>query len=688
MPTGSQHISEKLRRTFRNSTGWRRSIVSISDWFRGSTTNDSTIAEEPSANVMENGVNYSLPKLPLPELQHTLCRYLEAVQPILSEKQYKYTERLVENFASQNGTGEKLQQILQKRRETYANWAYDWWLDDMYLNNQIALPINSNPGMVFPLRPNADVFGPLQMAQYAARMVTSAMSFKQKLDKNEIQVETVKSNGNSQPLCMAQYYRIFTSYRMPGITKDSLMRSETEFTKWRPHIVVICNEQFYIIHLTTGKNADVLTENEIISQMLYIITDNMDKKPNATPVGILTGLKRDKWATIREQLVKDESNQRNASFIEKCMLIICFDLKELRPSFNSKYNYENVGFKTASRDETNMAHQMIHGGGSCANTANRWFEKTIQLVIGSDGVSGLCYEHSPAEGVAVINAVESMLKSCSDLGNIDKPDAPEIIPEKLTWNLTRNIEKEIYSAKEQIDNCIQDLDFNVFRFQLYGKNFIKSCKVSPDGYVQLALQLTYFKLHNKLCATYESASTRRFLLGRVDCIRAATMEALEWVSAMHDQGAEYKYTDLSKPRRPSIASSYEKKLQLFHAAMKKQVEIITENITGQGIDIHLLGLRQTAKDYLINAEIFEDEAFAIANHFSLSTSQVTTRTNSFMGYGPVVPDGYGASYNLKEDSVIFCISSFYSNGTTSTNRFTERLKESLLSMKDLLTYFN
>lgn len=28
--------------------------------------------------------------------------------------------------------------------------AYKWWLDDMYLLNSSALPINSNPGMVFP----------------------------------------------------------------------------------------------------------------------------------------------------------------------------------------------------------------------------------------------------------------------------------------------------------------------------------------------------------------------------------------------------------------------------------------------------------------------------------------------------------------------------------------------------------
>lgn len=30
--------------------------------------------------------------------------------------------------------------------------AYDWWLNDMYMDNPIPLPVNSNPGMVFPPR--------------------------------------------------------------------------------------------------------------------------------------------------------------------------------------------------------------------------------------------------------------------------------------------------------------------------------------------------------------------------------------------------------------------------------------------------------------------------------------------------------------------------------------------------------
>jgi len=109
-----------------------------------------------------------------------------------------------------------------------------------------------------------------------------------------------------------------------------------------------------------------------------------------------------------------------------------------------------------------------------------------------------------------------------------------------------------------------------------------------------------------MVATYESASTRRYKLGRVDCIRSTTMEALEWVRSMQ--------TD----------ESVEEKVKKFHAAVEKQTTIMVENILGEGIDIHLLGLRQQASELGIPIpKLFEDETFAIANHFALSTSQVT-----------------------------------------------------------------
>lgn len=59
--------------------------------------------------------------------------------------------------------------------------------------------------------------------------------------------------------------------------------------------------------------------------------------------------------------------------------------------------------------------------------------------------------------------------------------------------------------------------------------------------------------------------------------------------------------------------------------------------------------------------------------------------DSFMGYGPVVPDGYGCSYNPKKDCIVFCISAFNSCPNTSVSRFAQNLEDSLNQMQSLLT---
>lgn len=88
------------------------------------------------------------------------------------------------------------------------------------------------------------------------------------------------------------------------------------------------------------------------------------------------------------------------------------------------------------------------------------------------------------------------------------------------------------------DSLIDDVDLHVLLYNEFGRNFIKGRGLSPDAFIQLALQLTYYKVHRRLVSTYESAGLRQFKLGRVDNIRAATSEALEWVKAMCDEGIE------------------------------------------------------------------------------------------------------------------------------------------------------
>jgi len=44
------------------------------------------------------------------------------------------------------------------------------------------------------------------------------------------------------------------------------------------------------------------------------------------------------------------------------------------------------------------------------------------------------------------------------------------------------------------DRSVEDFDLYIVRFTDYGKEFPKTQNMSPDAFIQLALQLTYFKL--------------------------------------------------------------------------------------------------------------------------------------------------------------------------------------------------
>ena len=53
-------------------------------------------------------------------------------------------------------------------------------------------------------------------------------------------------------------------------------------------------------------------------------------------------------------------------------------------------------------------------------------------------------------------------------------------------------------ARANADVMRQDIDLHILKHDAYGKGFIKTCKISPDAYIQMALQLAYYKVSYKL----------------------------------------------------------------------------------------------------------------------------------------------------------------------------------------------
>ncbi|KAG5855467.1 hypothetical protein ANANG_G00049350 [Anguilla anguilla] len=594
--------------------------------------------------------NTVLPKLPVPPLQQTLDTYLKCMEHLVSKEQFRKTKAIVEKFGAAGGVGELLQKKLQERRDKTDNWVYDYWLEDMYLNNRLALPVNSSPVMVFPKQSFRDRSDTLR---FAAHLISGVLEYKALLDGRALPVEYARGQLAGTPLCMEQYYRLFSSYRLPGPKKDTLVAQKSSVMPEPEHIIVACKNQFFVLDVVI--NFRRLNERDLFTQLEKIVKMAANAEERLPPIGLLTSDGRTQWAEARSALMKDSTNRDSLDAIERCLCLVCLD--------------DPSGVEPT---DTNRALQMLHGGGHNKNGANRWYDKPMQFVIGADGVCGVVCEHSPFEGIVLVQCSEYLLKymkgSPSKL--VRAASVSELpAPRRLHWKCSPEVQGFLASSADRLERSVRNLDMDAYKFKIYGKEFIKKQKMSPDAYIQVALQFAFYRCNGRAVSTYESASIRRFREGRVDNIRSATAEALAFVRSMTDE-------------KSSVPDA--EKMKRLWDAINAQTNYTVLAITGMAIDNHLLGLREIAQELKMEKpEIFTDETYLSSNQFILSTSQVPTTVEMFCCYGPVVPNGYGACYNPQPDHIVFCVSSFRESTETCSAVFTEALEGCLLEMRDL-----
>ncbi|KAM4647406.1 carnitine O-acetyltransferase isoform 2-T2 [Amazona ochrocephala] len=585
----------------------------------------------------------ALPHLPVPPLQQTLDRYLLALQPIISEEELNHTQGLVAEFCKPGGVGERLQKGLERRAKKTENWLSDWWLKTAYLEYRLPVVVHSSPALVLPKQDFLDRQGQLR---FAAKLIEGILDFKSMIDNETLPVEYM----GGKPLCMNQYYHILSSCRIPGPKRDSIVSYAKGKSQSR-HITVVHNFQFFELDVYNSDGSP-LTTDQIFVQLEKIW--NTSLQTNKEPIGILTTNHRNSWAKAYNNLLKDNTNKESVRAIEKSICTICLDAPMPRVSDDTY--------------KSSVAAQMLHGGGSRLNSGNRWFDKTIQFIIAEDGSFGLVYEHAPAEGPPIVALLDYIVEYTKKPKLLKSPTTPLPMPKKLRFNITPEIKNDIEKAKQDLNMLVEDLDIKVLVFHQFGKDFPKSEKISPDAFIQLALQLAYYRMYGHSCATYESASLRMFRLGRTDTIRSTSVASLKFVQSMD-----------------SPDKSDQEKANLLRRAIQAHREYTDMAVRGNAIDRHLLGLKlQAIEDLVSIPELFMDTAYAIAMHFNLSTSQVPAKTDCVMCFGPVVPDGYGICYNPMDEHINFAISAFNSCADTNAARMAHYLEKALLDMRVLL----
>ena len=74
-----------------------------------------------------------LPKLPLPNINETMEKYLDSVVAYVSPDDYERTKGHVKEFLSHEDDLEKIKRFLEKRNEENANWVMVGYNVDSYI---------------------------------------------------------------------------------------------------------------------------------------------------------------------------------------------------------------------------------------------------------------------------------------------------------------------------------------------------------------------------------------------------------------------------------------------------------------------------------------------------------------------------------------------------------------------------
>ena len=244
-------------------------------------------------------------------------------------------------------------------------------------------------------------------------------------------------------------------------------------------------------------------------------------------------------------------------------------------------------------------------------------------------------------------------------------------PAQIKFNLTEDVLAQIASAKQEYEvKIVQNgVALYVLEFDQFGKNLVKNAKLSPDGFVQMALQLAYYTKHGKLCLTYESSHTRIFRKGRTETVRSASTDALAFVQSMHDPDAG----DLQR-------------IGLLRKAVNSHIAYMRQAMSGNGVDRHLMGLYVIAyKAGLVGEKtpaIFTDAGYQL--NYQLSTSQTPGYQTGGGGFNPTDLNGYGVSYVVNDDTLVFHVSSWKASQETSSTEFATSISEALMAMRAVL----
>ena len=631
---------------------------------------DETWLEEHHTGGEEKGRNltttmmYSnqseLPNLPITSIEDTLKRFLPTAMPLAESKdEMKSLQRAIDKFPNQ---ASMLQKRLSERVDQSKNssWLQHWWNTLGYLQVRDSVVINVSYYFNFQddktLRTGDSTSNNPVQIQRAASILYACGQYRNLVTSGRLQPDTI--GRNKTPLCMTAYKYMFHACRIPRLEQDSYRIYDPHVYK---HAVVACRGRFFKIPLIDNVTGEVISVSTLESHLNLIMEfadsasskndDNESAAAAITELGYLTGDNRDVWANARTALLDCTGMSEAMEVLESGCVMLNLDL-------------------TNPVSKAECGRQYLYGNGY-----NRWFDKSVQLVVCPNGKAGLVGEHSMMDGMPMIGLAnhivntsyeqarnESSSSSSPSGGQLEESTISDIFGD---ITLSPQILDMIETSKQSYYEWTGKHGIDVQSFQGYGSNFIKTSGFSPDAYVQMAMQVATSHLFEKQVGTYEATQTRVFLHGRTETTRTVSPASAEFVKGMNDN-----------------TLSPDDKINLLSKACASHSQYIGNASKGLGVDRHFLGLSMLVQDGEHMPDLYSDPVFIRSKRWRVSTSNLTNPTINTWGYGEVVPDGVGLSYAVHKDHLMFGITALKEHGWTE--RLSQYLEDTLCEMRVLV----
>ncbi len=565
------------------------------------------------------------------DLARSAKSLIQWASPLLSPAELEASRAAADNFI--DGPGPVLQAELERTRAESADIfeLFHYW-EGVYLKQRDPLPVNVNPFYTFDPSAIPKETDPCRLA---ARMALAAASFCIDLDRGEAPIDRLRG----EPLCMAGYAKLFRTSRVAALVRDRVTVGSPDSLEGRCALVLVggCPALLELIS-EDGQLRDV---DEVASCLRTLV--NESKEPDPNPIGLLTCLHRDDAAWARGILVQEPENKRTLARLEGTLFALCLD-------------------EACPQTLEDMSRRFLFDEGK-----NRWFEKCFQIMVTADGQCGLNFEHSGRDGTHVGRLVSEMLERSTSLGR-GVTGMGKAFP--LTFVRSDSLVRVLNRAHDCAKALRQSLQQRPFVLDLFGREAIKTCGLSPDSFIQCAMLVSQRSLWTQWRSVYESVQIRRFRGGRTEVTRPLTPQAKKFAEAFLE-GCEAQTC-----------------LELLRQAGEAHKKRISTCLAGEGPERHLAMLRRIWQDrgwdlgLPREPELYRTPAWWRLTSNSVSSSTTVGAGLQLAGYGPVEPGGLGVRYLTRSDRLIFHVGSWAKDGSLGTN-FVQVLEQTLRTMGNM-----